>query len=210
MPIKKIAIFGGTFDPVTRGHIEIANMIGDLRVFHKIIFVPSGRRSDKTQVATPDQILYMLKIACSALPENVQAIVEIDERDIKGENTPTADLMRALYRKFSPDEFELYFVVGGDLVEPLKRLNGESQITGLWYRGKVLWEENKFVVVPRLGYADPNTFGLDPDKCIILPEAPFATSSTEVRVSRKQKKEWMHFVGEPAIIQYIEYNNIYE
>jgi nicotinate (nicotinamide) nucleotide adenylyltransferase len=210
MPIKKVAIFGGTFDPVTRGHIEIASMIGDLQAFYQIIFVPSGRRPDKAQVATPDQILYMLKIARSALPEEIQAIVEIDDRDIKGDNTPTADLMRSLYRKFPPNEFKLYFVVGGDLVEPLDRLNGESQITGLWYRGKVLWEENNFVIVPRLGYPDPNTFGLDPDKCIILPKAPFATSSTEVRLSRKQKKEWMHFVGEPALIQYIEYNNIYE
>lgn len=208
---QKVAILGGTFDPVTLGHIEIAVMLGNLGIFHKILMVPSGRRSDKKKVATPDQILYMLKLAKSSLPEEMREKFEIDERDIRRENTPTADLMRLLSREeYPPEKYELYFVVGGDLVQPLESLNGQSQITGVWYRGKVLWEENKFVIVPRAGYPDPNTFGLDPNKCIVLPNAPAATSSTEVRQNRKDGTSWMHLVGDQAIIEYIEYHDIYK
>ncbi len=206
----QIAVLGGTFDPVTAGHIQIMLMLCNMDRFTTVLVIPSGRRSDKHKVATPHQILEMLKLAISSLPEELREKVVINERDLFRENTPTADLLNDLYNEDYPRErFELYFVVGGDLVEPLVRLEGKSQITGIWYRGKVLWDDNKFVIVPRAGYADPHTFLLDEEKCVILPKAPIDTSSTKVRENRKLGGEWMHLVCDQAIIEYIVYNNLY-
>ncbi len=206
----QIAVLGGTFDPVTAGHIQIMFLLCKMDRFSKVLIVPSGRRSDKKKVATPQQILTMLKFAISSLPEEFREKVVINERDLFRENTPTAELMRILYNEEYPrEQYELYFVVGGDLVEPLERFHGKSQITGNWYRGKVLWDENKFVIVPRAGYADPHSFLLDEEKCVILPEVPIDTSSTMVRENRKQGKEWMHLVQDQALIEFISYNELY-
>jgi len=205
--MAKRAALGGTFDPVTAGHIYIQWMLCATGIFDKIYIIPSGRRPDKIAVASPKLRLMWLKIMKSTLPEEWQDMVEIDDRDIDRENTPTADLMRLLSRE-NPDS-QLFFVVGADLVEPKEIWNGKCAIRQQWNHGNTLWDSTNFVVVPRVGYADPHTFGLDPNKFIILPDAPPETASSLVRENRKQGKEWMHMIGNESIIDSIIYSDIY-
>lgn len=205
--MAKRAALGGTFDPVTAGHIYIQWMLCATGLFDKIYIIPSGRRPDKIAVAPPSLRRMWLKIMKSTLPEEWQEMVEIDDRDIDRENTPTADLMRLLCRE-NPGS-EMYFVVGADLVEPKEIWNGECAITHQWNHGKALWQSTNFVVVPRIGCADPHTFGLDPNKFIILPDAPPDTASSIVRENRKLGRSWMEMVGNEFIIDSIIHSGIY-
>ena len=66
MPVKsKIAIFGGSFDPVHLGHVGLATESKSAIGLDKIIFLPCLKSPHKNNIpsASPDQRLEMLKIA---------------------------------------------------------------------------------------------------------------------------------------------------
>jgi len=61
----KIALLGGTFNPIHNGHLRLAEQV--LSIFHydKIIFVPSyiPAHKDVSTIIQPEQRLHMLKVA---------------------------------------------------------------------------------------------------------------------------------------------------
>ena len=66
----KIAIFPGSFDPVTLGHLDIIERAG--RLFDKVIVCAVINGEKKNPMFTPEQRLEMLKASTQHLP-NVEA-----------------------------------------------------------------------------------------------------------------------------------------
>ncbi|NNC88765.1 MAG: nicotinate (nicotinamide) nucleotide adenylyltransferase [Akkermansiaceae bacterium] len=70
MKAQRIALFGGTFDPVHLGHIEVAQAAVDALDLDLVLFVPcrqSPHKDDGT-VASEDDRLEMLEIATADIP----------------------------------------------------------------------------------------------------------------------------------------------
>ena len=42
MALRRVAIYGGTFDPVHNGHIEVARRVLQLFELDQVIFVPAS------------------------------------------------------------------------------------------------------------------------------------------------------------------------
>ena len=63
----RIALFGGTFDPMHRGHLTIAQAAADQFALDLVLFAPAGRQPHKRSgtVATYDQRLQMVALACA-------------------------------------------------------------------------------------------------------------------------------------------------
>lgn len=104
----KICLFGGTFDPIHKGHIHIAkNALSEFKL-DKVIFVPTGNSYMKKDVSPAIHRLNMLKIALKDFPE-----FEISDIEIKREGyTYTRDTIKEI-KEIYPDA-EIYFLIGTD------------------------------------------------------------------------------------------------
>ena len=68
----RVAFFGGTFDPIHRGHLAVASAAADAFALDHVVFVPTGRQPLKTEgtVASFDDRLAMVALAC--VPDKVK------------------------------------------------------------------------------------------------------------------------------------------
>jgi nicotinate-nucleotide adenylyltransferase len=64
----RVAFFGGTFDPIHRGHLAIASAAADAFALDRVLFVPVGRQPLKTGIAMASYTdrLAMVGLACSS------------------------------------------------------------------------------------------------------------------------------------------------
>lgn len=107
--MRKIGIFGGTFDPVHLGHLRPALEILDALCLDHIRFIPAGRPPHRgVPRASAGLRLVMLK---AALSDETRFVV--DEREL-GKTTPcyTVETLAELRREFPDDA--LYLLVGMD------------------------------------------------------------------------------------------------
>lgn len=67
---RHIAFFGGTFDPVHQGHLEIAQKAVDTLALEQVLFIPCRRSPHKTEQpgASDAERFKMLQLATAHLP----------------------------------------------------------------------------------------------------------------------------------------------
>ncbi|MCO6511971.1 MAG: nicotinate (nicotinamide) nucleotide adenylyltransferase [Aridibacter famidurans] len=107
---RKIAFFGGSFDPVHSGHIEIAKVLlneFDLDVF---VFVPAFHAPHKREFepASPYHRFAMLALATDGMEDIGISTIELEDPD----SPYTIETMEKVKVKF-PDT-EIFFVIGAD------------------------------------------------------------------------------------------------
>lgn len=141
---EKIAIFGGTFDPVHEGHLEIATKAVATLALNQVIFLPCRRSPHKTETpgASDAERLEMLKIATSHLP---WAIVEDYELQ-KPPPSYTWETVRHLKQKLPP-QTQLFLLIGLDQWNNLPR----------WQNTEALAADLEFIVVGRSGHPRPRS-----------------------------------------------------
>ena len=69
-PQRRIALFGGTFDPIHDGHVEIATRAREAMDLDEVIFLPCRVSPHKIGVASapPEDRLEMVRLATRGLP----------------------------------------------------------------------------------------------------------------------------------------------
>jgi nicotinate-nucleotide adenylyltransferase len=108
---KRIALYGGTFDPVHRGHLEVARRVVQLFEIDELLFVPAGHAPHKLErEVTPALHRYaMLAIATQFDPRLKVSTVELDDPSRRY----TIDTLRK-FRSGVDDGTELFFIMGAD------------------------------------------------------------------------------------------------
>lgn len=107
---RKIALFGGTFDPVHRGHVHLAGLAQQALGLDEVRFVPcwiSPHKPDRQPAPAADR-LEMLGLATADLP---WAVVDDCELRCAGPSYSfaTAEAMRAGF-----PAARLFWILGGD------------------------------------------------------------------------------------------------
>src|SRR5215213_9522593 len=108
---KRIALYGGTFDPVHLGHLEVARKVAELFEIEKVLFVPAQVAPHKTRrpVTEPIHRYAMLALATQDDPRLVISTFELDAPDRRY----TVDTISEFQRNLG-DETELFFIMGAD------------------------------------------------------------------------------------------------
>ena len=116
MNSKKIGIFGGTFNPVHKGHelaaVSFYNKLG----LDKLIIMPSNIPPHKQADAnvTAVQRLEMCRIAFGGLETETKIEVEVSDFEVKKEGKSyTFDTVSDLRKTYKNDK--LYFLIGSDM-----------------------------------------------------------------------------------------------
>ncbi len=135
--MKKMALFGGTFDPIHRGHIAMALRLADALGLDEVILMPTSvpPHKIKSSMADAEHRLAMCRIAASAHP-----ILSVSDMEInRGGASFTVDTLTALTAQH-PDA-EWYLITGADMFSTLRS----------WYRFADIAQMATLCTVPREG-----------------------------------------------------------
>jgi nicotinate-nucleotide adenylyltransferase len=106
----RIGLFGGSFDPVHRGHLLLAECCWRQARLDRVEFVPTAQQPLKPRgpVASEADRAAMLRLAIANRPEFALSLVEIE----RGGVSYTVDTLRQLQSE-RPDA-EFFFLMGAD------------------------------------------------------------------------------------------------
>lgn len=137
--MKRIALYGGTFDPVHNGHIAVARELLRLFALDEVLFIPAFVAPHKrAREVTPALQRYaMLALATQAEPQLRISSVELDE-PAKPYTVETLARMQAQLGA----ETRLFFVMGADSWMEIRTWREWERVLGL----------TNHVVVTRPGY----------------------------------------------------------
>lgn len=108
--MKRVAFFGGAFNPIHNGHLHLVEFFCDRLQFDRVLLIPSriSPHKDSGALIGGEHRLAMCRIAVRGTPLCVSAM----ELCREGKSF-TVDTVRQLQRAFP--ENELYMIVGSDM-----------------------------------------------------------------------------------------------
>ncbi|QSR87006.1 nicotinate (nicotinamide) nucleotide adenylyltransferase [Candidatus Methylacidiphilum infernorum] len=187
----RLAIFGGSFDPIHYGHLICAMDCLEQISLNKIIFMPCARSPFKKQnpVASALQRLEMIQLA-------IQPFKNFEVSSFEVQSPAPSYSIRTVqeFHKLYPHA-ELFWIIGSDQVPGLPR----------WKDYAELIQIVKFIVVSRSNYYPYEKR----DYLVPLPKIRYVDiSSTEIRERVKKDLPIFHLLPQ-AVSQYIKENSIY-
>lgn len=125
--MKKIIVFGGSFDPIHEGHIKIALSAFKKVSADKLFFVPCGELhpTNKIHSANKTQRFEMIKLAISKY-----SYFEIDDYELnKNEINYSIDTVEYFNRKYS--DSEIYLLIGEDQLNNFEKWKDYKKILNI-------------------------------------------------------------------------------
>ncbi|MBI1354685.1 MAG: nicotinate (nicotinamide) nucleotide adenylyltransferase [Acidobacteria bacterium] len=167
----KIALFGGSFDPIHHGHLTVARAAADAFDLDRVLFVVSGDPPHKAGLlrAAYEDRQRMAELACRADARFEAPRLE-DPARLDGRRSYSVDTIERLQAELGPGD-RLYFLLGEDAFRDL----------GIWHRLDDVIRSVEFLVVSRPdsdSQPEPNQPGL---RAHWLRGVSNPVSSTEVR-----------------------------
>lgn len=168
----RLAIFGGTFDPIHRGHVQAAIAAADACALDRVLVVPSGSPPHKSGAAKApyEHRFRMVELSCVADPRLEASRLEEPQDGIEPHYT-----IRTVDRVSSTTSFEhpLRLIIGADAFADV----------GTWYAAEEVVAKVEFLVVARPGWeAVPTGLTTAPKARIIECSHPASSSLIRHRV----------------------------
>ena len=186
--MKKIGLFGGSFDPVHIGHISIAKIALEELGLDEVQFIPTGHNPWKNDNHSEDyHRINMLTIALKDEDKITINTIEIDDNsNEKNYTIYTLEKLTALH----PD-VQYYYIMGMDQANAFDKWKEASKISELV----------QLVTFHRGGYTLDND-NIEKYHFIVLENEPITASSTEIRNGRVDMLS-------PDVLRYIVKEGLY-
>ena len=193
--MKRVLLYFGSFNPVHRGHIALAEYAVESNIADEVILIvsPQNPHKQSDELAAEFSRYEMCQAACqtSKYPEKI--LVSAVEFTLPRPSY-TIDTLKFLSENFG-DKMAFSLLMGADNVERFDRWKSYEQIL----------ESYPIFVYPRRGYA-VEKFA---DRVTVLADAPlFDYSATDVRTAIAEGGNISEMVI-PEVESYIKLNNIY-
>jgi nicotinate-nucleotide adenylyltransferase len=139
MALRRAAIYGGTFDPVHKGHIEVARRVLELFELDEVLFVPACVPPHKRTAGISSAFHRFAMLALATQDDVLLRIstIELDEP----ERPYAVDTIARMQHEMGADR-RLFFMIGAD---------SWSEIT-TWHEWQRLLKMCDLIVVTRPGY----------------------------------------------------------
>lgn len=201
--ISKLAIMGGTFDPIHIGHLVTAEEVRYEFGIDEVLFVPTGHPPHKSNInmTTSEHRYLMTVLATAANPSFKVSRLEIDREGV----TYTIDTIKEIKAIYG-EHIRLYFITGADAVQQILT----------WKESEELLQICDFVAVTRPGYNKEELIKQieelkrNYESNIHFLEVPaLAISSSSIRSRISNIKPIKYLVPE-EVENYIKKYNLYE
>ena len=104
--MEKYGFFGGSFNPVTKAHVELAEEIRNKYGLDKVIFVPVGDKYNKIGLISEKHRNNMLKIAICKYDNLEVSNIELNkEKNLKVASPPSYNLWHNMDTGFKNKNF---------------------------------------------------------------------------------------------------------
>jgi len=210
-PRRRIALFGGTFDPIHAGHLAVAQAAD--RRFHldSVYFIPSSRPPHKSKSALAPFVhrYAMVALACADHPKFRPSLAEAPVDGATPHVYYSVDTVRRFHREHPDDQ--LFFILGADQFLEIPT----------WRHYEALLDSCDFIIASRPGFriealrlvippeklgrtasSDPNKIQLRKSVVNLLTTVSSHVSSTETR-ERLARGQSIHGLVPPRVEEYI-------
>jgi nicotinate-nucleotide adenylyltransferase len=198
----KIGVLGGTFDPVHRAHIAVAEAARDALGLDRVILVPAGQPMSKPKqpVTEAKHRINMLRLAIKG-----KRGLEISDLEIKRPGPSyTIDTITELKKAYR-NEDEIYFILGCDSLLQMPEWKEPSRLAAVC----------RLVTVPRPGFPAPDMKELEKkvpgiSKSVIFLDKPnLDVSATDIRERIAEGQSIDDFIPKP-VAEYIKKQKLYQ
>ena len=198
--MKKYGFFGGSFNPVTKAHVDLALEIVKMFNMDKVIFVPVGDNYNKKGLINEKHRYNMLKIATNGYKDLEISDIELNQ----DRNLTTLEAFQKIEESY--DEISKYYIIGADNLYKMI-LSKDLEI---------LAQKYKYIVIQR-GIIDTkeiiksNEILKENKKNFYIMENTKHndTSSTEVRKNLESGNNNLESILQKEVLNYIEKNRLY-
>lgn len=197
---NKIAIFGGSFDPLHKGHISVALSAMKECSLSKVVFLPNANPPHKSASDMTSAVhrYNMVSLGLKDYPE-----FEISDYEMnRAGPSYTIDTMREMKKRYSA---ELYFIIGADSLYSLDK----------WKNYDSLINECSFIAADR-NCIEGSEFQNAADKIImsggsvtLISMPKIDITSTMIRKGISNGEDVSEFLDK-KVYEYILENNLYQ
>jgi nicotinate-nucleotide adenylyltransferase len=219
-----IGLFGGSFDPIHRGHLALAQAAAERYRLHQVLFVPANVPPHKQKQPVTAFVHRYAMVALGTADEKkfVPSLLEAPEAS-NGPANYSIDTVRRLKKKLKKAD-RVYFLIGIDAFRDIAK----------WREAAGLLGECDFIVASRPGYslrdvAESLPEGLRPSAAVTRPfhkqpaqgdlVLPGVTlhllegvnqnvSATAIRTAAAQGKELARWL-DPRVADYVRKQGLY-
>lgn len=202
----KVAIYGGAFNPITMGHIQVAKfLLNTSGEFDEVWLMPAFKHMYDKKMVSPEHRLEMCRLAAS-----IDSRIKVFDYEIKNE-------------------------LAGETYYFVKKLKEEKELTEIYNFSIAIGQDNansfenwvnyqdlekliRFVIIPRKGVVPHSNTGWyykDPHIFLNRETDIMEVSSTEIRellqnhyLDGSNERELIDKLGQP-VFNYIKQNNLY-
>ncbi len=197
--MARIGLFGGSFNPIHNGHINLAETVKRKAKLDKIILIPSGTAPHKSSLeyAAAEDRLEMCRLAVEDIPE-----IEVSDFEIKRTGKSYSIFTVEHFKKLYPDD-ELFLLLGSDML-----LSFEE-----WFEFKKILKNVTLIVASRTG-SDYDVLEKEAKKLeqygkiIVINDIAVPASSTNIRKLIKNNEDLSCYLN-GKVVKYIILKKIY-
>jgi nicotinate-nucleotide adenylyltransferase len=186
----RLALFGGTYDPIHAAHLTVAREAADRFALDRVLFIPNAHPPHKggTVTASYEHRARMAELACEA-----DARFQVSRLEAGAEKSFSILTIEKVRQEIHSRD-ELFFLIGSDAFAEL----------GSWYRWRDVIAAVEFIVVTRPGHHYTTPKGA---RVLRLETVALPVSSSDIRaaLARGEKVEELP----AAVADYIRANGLY-
>jgi len=218
----RVALFGGTFDPVHLGHLAVARAAAEKFGLNTIYFAPADipPHKQKRQLTDFHHRFAMLALATASDKRFVPSLIDAP----RGGPNYSVDTVRRLKRTLKKSD-KLYFLIGMDAFKDI----------ATWHKPEELLDECEFIVVSRPGFSLADVGNALPEKLRptdavlktvrnrrangaialrgatihLLPDIHERVSSTQIRAAASRSVAQLSRYVPRAVAEYIKKEGLY-
>lgn len=189
----KIGIYGGSFNPIHKKHVNVINELLD-KYLDKIIIVPAGDKYSKSSLISARDRINMIELAIKPDKRKI-----VDNYECTNERRYTYETLNHM-KKLYPDD-EIYFVMGLDNLDWFDE----------WKEYEYMLDNYKFLIIKRDGFEYDEVikkFERWKDNIILtnLPEDNISSTFIRENINNKDKIKGLI---DDKVYEYIKENELY-
>ena len=207
---KFIGIFGGTFDPVHKGHTEIIKNLFELIPLDKVIVIPNGIPPHKPVSVSSEERLRMVTSAF----KDVDKVV-IDNREIRKKDTSYAiSTLKELIEENV--DHSLVWIMGSDAFSEIDSwyqwqdfIKMVNIIVMVRPNHEIPYDSEAYKLLSKSHTIDKGSLNSGSEKIYLLRIRPIEISSTDIRNKINEGKDVSEFLLE-EVNELITKRNLYQ